>query len=330
MPSKKSTSYGSAGNKKGRWTAEEREYIDRYINHKPLEQIALELKRPLEAIVKYKNSQYGKVTVKDIKESLRTTPEWDQLTKEFFEDELEIFEHRYAETIAQFAEDILATERTQIFQMIKYEIMMGRNMEEKKMAMQNLRNLQLDLGKLRKTGHTQDDRIMITALEEQSRSIDIAMGAKANEYVKLQQQHESILKNLKATRDQRIKNVEARRKSWVDIIKALEDKEFREKEGAELALMQKAITKEAKRLSEYHQYSLDLVDKPILNHETVDDIRVIEVKESEAEGPESEKSNLISGPPTDPNPIDIPLNLTGNDDAELQWPRICQVAQRDI
>jgi hypothetical protein len=95
------------------------------------------------------------------------------------------------------------------------------------------------------------------------------MGAKTNEYVALQKQHESILKNLKATREQRVKNAEARRKSWVDMIKALEEKEFREKEGTELALMQKAITKEKNRLSEYHQYSPDVVDRPILNHETV-------------------------------------------------------------
>lgn len=256
-------------NKKGRWTDEERAYVDKHINDKSLEELALELKRPLRAVVKYKNTQYGKVTVKDIRDGLKNTPEWKQLTKEFFEDELDVFEHRYAEVVSQFADDVLPTEKTQIFQMIKYEILMGRNLESKKRAIEQINDFQILKGQLKKKGKTPEDKQQIFYVEEQMRSLEISLGAKASEYVNLQKQHESILKNMKATRDQRVKNAEGRRKSWVDIIKALEEKEFRDNEGAELALMQKAINKERDRLSEYHQYSVDVVDKPILTYETV-------------------------------------------------------------
>lgn len=259
------------GNKKGRWTEEEKEYIRKHIGDKPLPEIALELKRPLKALIRYKNKEYGKVTTKDIKEGLRATPEWKQLTKQFYEDELDVFEHRYAEVVAQFADDIMATEKTQIFQLIKYEILMDRNLNDKKRTMDVLKTLQGELQTLRKKAKTQEDAAMLQAMVEKERGIEISMNSKTAEYLSLQKQHESILKNLKATRDQRIKNAETRRQTWVDVIKQLEEKEFRDKEGAELAIMQKAIQKEAQRLGEYHQYSNDVVDKPILSWETINE-----------------------------------------------------------
>lgn len=257
------------GNRRGRWTQREREYIDRHIHSKPLEEIALELKRPLEALVKYKNNTYGQITSRDIKEGLRVTPEWAQLTKEFFDAELDMFEHRYGEVMSQFADDIMPTERMQVFQMVKYEILMSRNMQERKRSIELMDRVRKQLVEARRAGTTDADRIRVEYLEQEVRNIDISNGAKSKEYLEFQKQHGAILKDLKATREQRIKNVEARRKSWIDIIKDLETKDFKEKEGAELALMKKAIEKESRRLAEYHQYSPDLVDRPILSAETI-------------------------------------------------------------
>jgi hypothetical protein len=258
------------GNRKGRWTEAEKEYINKSLTHKSPEQIAAELRRPLEAVLDYKD-KFWAISKKEIKDDLRATPEWAQLKEELFDYEINRFEFRYAEIMDQFSDEVLATEKTQIFQLIRIEILMGRNLKEKKRAIETIDILHKELMKLRRasTG-SEEDKVRIMYLEDQIRSVDMSAGAKSSEYLNMQKQHESILKNLKGTRDQRIQNAESRKKKWLDIIQSLEEKEYKDNEGKYLALMKKATEKEMRRLSEIHDYGMGTVDKPILTADTVE------------------------------------------------------------
>ena len=51
-----------------------------------------------------------------------------------------------------------------------------------------------------------------------------------NEYTKLLNEQQKISKDLKATREQRIKRIEDGKSSWVGLIRMLEDEQLREKE----------------------------------------------------------------------------------------------------
>jgi hypothetical protein len=71
-----------------------------------------------------------------------------------------------------------------------------------------------------------------------------------------------------------LKNVEERNKTLVDVIKNLEERDYREKEGRYINLMKEATKKERLRLSKVHDYGASInkpgiVDRPILNSETV-------------------------------------------------------------
>lgn len=261
----------SKENRKGKWTEAEKEYIKKNLSFKSLEQIAAELRRPVDSVVRYKEKNFS-VTQREIKDGLRNSPEWPQLKEELFNYEIDRFEYRYAEIMDQFSDEVLATEKTQIFQLIRIEILMGRNLKEKKRAIETIEVLHKELMKLRRESNgSEEDKVRIMYLEDQIRGIDMATGAKSSEYLNLQKQHESILKNLKGTRDQRIQNAEGRKKKWLDIIQSLEEKEYKENEGKYLALMKKATEKERMRLSEIHDYGMGTVDKPILTADTVDE-----------------------------------------------------------
>ena len=79
----------------------------------------------------------------------------------------------------------------------------------------------------------------------------------------------ALRKDLKATREQRIKRIEDGKSSWIGLIRMLEDEEIREKEGREMEIMAMAVDKNRKLISEYHNYADDTVDSPLLTPETV-------------------------------------------------------------
>jgi hypothetical protein len=85
-----------------------------------------------------------------------------------------------------------------------------------------------------------------------------------NEYTKLLNEQQKISKDLKATREQRIKRIEDGKSSWVGLIRMLEDEELREKEGKELAILSMATDKARNHLEQYHSFADNTLDKPFL------------------------------------------------------------------
>ena len=92
-----------------------------------------------------------------------------------------------------------------------------------------------------------------------------------NEYTKLLAEQQKISKDLKATREQRIKRIEDGKSSWIGLIRMLEDEQLREKQGREMAILDLATNKYKQKLSEYHTYEDNTVDRPFLTPETTQD-----------------------------------------------------------
>ena len=91
-----------------------------------------------------------------------------------------------------------------------------------------------------------------------------------NEYTKLLNEQQKISKDLKATREQRIKRIEDGKSSWVGLIRMLEDEAIREKEGREMEILALATDKAKSKLYEYHNFADKNVDIPILNPEALE------------------------------------------------------------
>ena len=93
-----------------------------------------------------------------------------------------------------------------------------------------------------------------------------------NEYTKLLNEQQKISKDLKATREQRIKRVEDGKSSWVGLIRMLEDEEIREREGKEMAIIGLATDRSKALLQQYHNFQDNTIDRPFLTSETVTEI----------------------------------------------------------
>ena len=81
-----------------------------------------------------------------------------------------------------------------------------------------------------------------------------------------------MLKDLKATREQRIKRLEDSKQTFISWVSNLmTNPDIRQEIGTEMEKMRLSINKEKERLSEWHQYEDNLVDQPFLTPDTVKD-----------------------------------------------------------
>ena len=271
--------------KKGRLSSTEQTYILKHMNNSSPAQISVKLRRTEKTVKQFieKNrefftkSQAKEGSNAEIKKELQTTEWWARIKEEFSGRELKLFEERYLELMYQFTDKnkVLTTERIQIVQAIKFEILMSRNLVGRQEAVKEIIHLQkIQNDFMRKFGSdtssmTDLERDYHLNLETQIQAAKSTENAKTNEYVKLQNQHDDLMKALKGTRDQRIKEIESGEKNFLGLIKMLQDREVQEKEGREMELTRIATERKLNQLGQLHKYIDGQYDRPILSADTV-------------------------------------------------------------
>ena len=81
-----------------------------------------------------------------------------------------------------------------------------------------------------------------------------------------------MLKEMKATREQRVKRLEDSKQSLVGWIAYLMgNPDVTSQYGIEMEKMRLAMTQEKERLGAYHKYTDGQVDQPFLNSDTIKD-----------------------------------------------------------
>lgn len=269
--------------KRGRLSHEEMNYIRENVKALGPTEVATKLNRSQTLVEDFSRSE-GIIYQDDLNDDraviqaalnkeLRESPEWEALKQEFTDAELDYFGHRFGKLMSQFKEDVLPTEETQIFQLIKFEILMQRNLKGAKRAAGDIRRMENELTKIFTEYENKDmpdeTKSLALNIETQLLSARSAQNSKSTEFVKLQEKHSSLLKELKATRDQRISKIENSSKDILGLLKAMQDQKFRAQEGRQQALVNLAMEKEGERLSEFHQFEDGLLDRPILSADTV-------------------------------------------------------------
>lgn len=210
-----------------------------------------------------------------LQKELRLTPEFQQLKEEMTGQELRYFEHRYAQFAYQFKDDITVSESSQLYQLIRFEIMMHRNMVTRQKSGYAIKRMEEAIAKLYKqcgkdiTQLTDEERNYLSRTEETIAIMRNASHASVKEYAEMQKENNALLKALRATREQRISKAENLKQTFVELIKSLQDQEVAEREGRQLEILKLATEKEYKRLSKPHKYLDQQVDCPILNSEIV-------------------------------------------------------------
>ena len=112
----------------------------------------------------------------------------------------------------------------------------------------------------------------ILNLETQLNAAMASQNARTTEHMKLQEKKDAKFKDLKATREQRVKRLEDSKETFIGWVRNLmSDPETRYDMGIEMEKMRPAAYEEEKRLSEYHEYEDHTVDQPFLTPENAKD-----------------------------------------------------------
>lgn len=256
----------------GHLKPEEREFIAANMNLLTPEKIASHIGRTVATVLKH----IHKIEVTPAKKQ-KVTASWKRLELEFEKEEIEYFKEKYALLLSQFQEqdNILATEDNQIMKAIKYDILMSRNLIERKKLRDTIGQLE-DLQSQHLSTFdspaemTDQDRATLQEMNTQLQMLRTSEQSKYNEYCSLDKQHQQLMEDLKATRKQRINQIAGSKNAFLELLKQLGDRENREREGRQMEMMRRASEKEFKRLSGVHKYADSVSDLPILNAETLE------------------------------------------------------------
>ena len=109
-------------------------------------------------------------------------------------------------------------------------------------------------------------------MERQVASLKASQESLNKDYRELQTKKNSMMKDMKATRDQirkRLEDSKSNFNSWMSHL--MTNPEQSAEYGREMEMMRLAMEKEGERLSQFHKYTDDMVDQPFLTPETVKD-----------------------------------------------------------
>lgn len=263
-------------NKEGRWSKAEEKYMRDNYKTLSINEIAKNIKRNPETVRKYIKEKIMRVEVTEFEAianktefDLKRSPIWTEIVQQFTQDEQEIFIYNWANVMAQFDNDVLPTERMQIIDVCRNEILLNRSLRRMKDVSVSIESFQEQLrDEEAKQGLDRDvDKII-----DLKRMIAECMGSASNftrEYKDLLDKKNSTLKDIKGTREQRIKRIEDSREnitSWMSAI--ISNPEHRKNLALEAERFRLAMDVERKRLSEYYQFG-DEIEQPILNSDTI-------------------------------------------------------------
>jgi len=260
--------------KKGRFSKTEQEFIRENHKEMSIQEIATHLDRDPDSIGSYVKQKIGNTTLDEREiealHDLQSRPFWKDLQKQFSEDELQSLLYHWGRIITQFRDDVLPTEELQIIDAIKLEILMNRALIGQQTNMKDIgRYEELVTDEKRKELEIQD-KDYIFNLERQIAVCRAAQESLTREYKDLQTKKASMLKDLKATREQRIKRLEDSKQTFIGWVRNLmSNPETRREIGVEMEKMRLAADVEATRLSEYHKYEDGMIDQPFLTPDSV-------------------------------------------------------------
>jgi hypothetical protein len=262
--------------KRGQLSIEEEKFITNNLGVLSIEEIANSLNRNTDPINKYikQNKLYAADEAKEmeiLKQKLYLKTFWSEIEKQFDSEsgELEYFENTWIGLIKQFREDVLPAEELQIKQFITIDILINRSMKERKRHIAETEKLQKFVEREYAKPEDQRDIPKLANLENQLSFARNSIASYTNEYTNLLNEQQKISKDLKATREQRIKRIEDGKSSWIGLIRMLEEEDVREREGREMEILAMATDSARKKLYEYHQYADAKLDIPILNKESI-------------------------------------------------------------
>lgn len=260
----------------GRLSNDEIEYITNNFPKLDYRTIAANLDRDQYSVRAWIDKHIGLTPGRNGINELKKKVYWAELKNQFTEEELEMFQFHWGQMWHQFKDDVFHTEEMQIVDTIKLEILMNRDLRAQNDNVKQVAELEKEIEKRRrqagKAGDLEEREMIwkeIVNLERQKSVLEASREALSRNFKDLQTKKASMIKDLKGTREQRIKAIEDSKQTFGALIKKIvTDAEFRKSVGREMEKMRLAADVERERLSRPHVYNDGMMDQPILTAET--------------------------------------------------------------
>lgn len=260
--------------KKGRISKEEEFYIESNIGRLSVDDLAKNLDRDPESVQSFVKRKFGfGVSAEEAAAyDLENRPYWRELEAQFTDGELELFKYHWSRIVAQFKDDVVPTEELQVVDLIKLELLMNRCLKQNKDSIEQIRVYEQMLAEEKAVDKDQRDKELIFTIQSQINALKASQESLNRDYRELQAKKNLMLKEMKATREQRVKRLEDSKQTFTGWITYLMSNPEKLREyGIEMEKMRLATEKERQRLSNYHQYSDGEIDKPLLIPEITGD-----------------------------------------------------------
>ena len=258
--------------KKGRLSKKEMAIVAENVDTLTPQQIAEMLDRDAVSIGKYikKNHSVGMALDGTGGFELEDRPYWSVLEQQFEKEELVLLKYFWGTIISQFKDDVTPTEEMQVVDLVKLDMLMNRCLIQNREAVSQIAELQRLVTAERDRDKDQQDLDLIFNLERQAGTLLSSQENVNKDYRELQTKKNSMLKEMKATREQRVKRLEDSQKSFTGwIIHMMSNPEITVEYGIQMEKMKLAMEAERDRLSQLHQYQDGIVDQPFLTPDTV-------------------------------------------------------------
>ena len=258
--------------KKGRLSLGEQEFINDNYETMNARGIAEELNRDPKSIAKYlkEKCRVGLSREEAASYELEDRLCWKELIQQFEASELELLKDNWGKIISQFKDDVTPTEEMQVLDLVKLDILMNRCLKQNREAVSQMSQLNTLVNEERSRDKDQQDSDMIFMLERQVATLLSSQENVNKDYRELQTKKNAMMKEMKATREQRVKRIEDSQKSFTGwIIHLMTNPQIAEGYGIQMEKMRLAMYKERDRLSELHTYTDGMIDQPFLTPDTV-------------------------------------------------------------
>jgi len=200
---------------------------------------------------------------------LKDRPYWKEICLQFSKSELELFVYHWSRIVSQFRDDVTSTEEMQVVDLIKLELLMNRSLKMNRSGMEQIESLER-LILIERGRELQDqDRDMILVTERQVSSLRGSQESMNRDYRDMQVKKNGMLKEMRATREQRVKKLEDSKENFKDwIVHLMKNPAVTKGYGEDMEKMKLAMEAEKERLTQPHEFTDGVIDQPFLTPET--------------------------------------------------------------
>lgn len=262
----------------GRLSREDVTFIKSNVDKISPEKLAKILGRKVSSILKYIQDHrlgsayrsYREIEPKsthEVLKELKEKPFYSILKQQLTNIEIKHFEDEWIRIIAQFNNDVLASEEMELKELIFVEILRNRESIAEKQRMDMKFDLEKELEYERQQPIKDPERI------REINQILLQYRSESKEFIKIFRElcdrAEKARKALNASRQDRVKSFDRANVDFTAWLKTLDDNSQKIKAAREMEIMKLAQSKEKKRLQSNHKFANNEIAVPILNEDSV-------------------------------------------------------------